>query len=389
MSSHTPLVDLSAQDDEILDEISAAIAELLESGDWILGEQLAQFEAEFAAYCESAHAVGTDSGLSALELALRAFGIRPGDEVITAANTFVATAFAISHTGAMPVFVDVDPLTYTLDPLKLERALTARTRAIVPVHLYGHPADMDPIVAFADEHDLVVIEDACQAHGAFYRGRRVGSLGDAAAFSFYPSKNLGALGDGGAVVTDDEEIADAIRVLRHYGQREKNRHVTKGFNKRLDTLHAAVLRTKLNHLDERNARRRANADLYDELLGELSVQLKAPRVAPWVEPVWHLYVVRVPNRDVLRAFLDEREIGTGIHYPLPVHLQPAYRDHGYGPGDFPLAEAYADEILSLPMYPSLDAESIERVVEAIAEFYAVETPVASALLPLAAPEGES
>ena len=366
MSWQLPLVDLHAQHAALADELSDAVRGAFERGDWILGEDVAAFEDEFAAYCATRHAIGTDSGLSALELALRAFGIGPGDEVITAANTFVATALAISQAGATPVLVDVDSDTYAIEPSLVEEAVTARTQAIVPVHLYGQMADMDAILDVAARHGLLVIEDACQAHGARLWGRRAGSFGHAAAFSFYPSKNLGACGDGGIVVTSDDGAADAIRVLPNYGQREKYHHVVKGFNRRLDTLQAALLRVKLRRLDEWNAARRRYADLYERLLGDADVV--APVTAAGAEHVWHLYVVRVAERDALRSYLDRCGIATGIHYPVPVHLQAAYADLGYGAGAFPVSERYAGQIVSLPMYAELDEASVERVAGAVAEF---------------------
>jgi dTDP-4-amino-4,6-dideoxygalactose transaminase len=321
------------------------------------------FEEEFARYCDVAHAVGVDSGTSALELALRAYDIGPGDEVITAANTFVATAFAISHAGATPVLVDVDPSTSALDPALIAAAVSRRTRAIIPVHLYGQIAPMEAVTAIAREHGLVVIEDACQAHGARAHGRRAGSFGDAAAFSFYPSKNLGAQGDGGIVVTPHDDIAQRLRLLRNYGTTEKYRSEIVGFNRRLDTLQAAMLRVKLVHLDDWNVARRGHAAHYDRLLED--VALVRPVVADGGEPVWHLYVVRTAERDRVRAQLDARGIQTGIHYPIPVHLQPAYRDLGHGPGDFPVTERLADEIISLPMYPEMSPEAVERVADAL------------------------
>jgi dTDP-4-amino-4,6-dideoxygalactose transaminase len=365
VNSNLPLVDLASQQRSLAPELLDTFASLLDRTDWIMGDALERFEREFAEYCEADHVVGTDSGMSALELALRAAGIGPGDEVITAANTFVATALAISHAGARPVLVDVDAETYTMSPRLLEEAIGDRTRAILPVHLYGHPADMAAITSIAEEHGLTVIEDACQAHGARYDGRRVGSLGHAAAFSFYPAKNLGALGDGGALVTNDDRIAEAARLLRDYGQRAKYEHVVKGFNRRLDTLQASVLTVKLKHLDDWNDKRRAHAALYTRLIGDSGVA--TPEPAPRTVPVWHLYVVRVADRERVRASLDEDGIQTGIHYPIPIHCQPAYVDLGYPVGTFPVTERYAAEILSLPMYPELDAAAIERVAHALSE----------------------
>jgi dTDP-4-amino-4,6-dideoxygalactose transaminase len=364
--SRIPFVDLAAQRASIEIEVDEAMRGCFDRNDWILGKDVAAFEEEFARYCDSAYAVGTDSGLSALELILRAYDIGPGDEVITAANTFVATALAISAAGATTKLVDVDPDTANLDPALLEEAIGPATKAIMPVHLYGQPADMDAIAAVAEAHGLVVIEDACQAHGARYKGRRAGSLGDAAAFSFYPSKNLGAYGDGGGVTTSNEELLDRLRLLRNYGQREKYVHIVEGYNHRLDTLQAAALRVKLRYLDQWNESRRRNADLYAELFAEHGIA--TPAAEPWAEHVWHLYVLQVPDRDGLRAFLGEREIDSGIHYPLPIHLQPAFAHLGYDEGDFPVTEALAESGISLPMYAELTEAQIRTVVTAVAEF---------------------
>jgi dTDP-4-amino-4,6-dideoxygalactose transaminase len=361
-----PFVDLQVEYQAIKTDLDNAIAAVLNRSDFVLGQAVGEFEEAFAQYCETSYAVGVDSGFSALELILRAYDIGPGDEVITAANTFIATALAISTVGAKPVLVDIDPDTYNLNPEILEAAITSATRAIIPVHLYGHPADMDPIVTIAQRHGVKVIEDACQAHGARYNGRRTGSLGDAAAFSFYPSKNLGAYGDGGIVVTSDPFVADRARLLRNLGQQAKYLHHIKGYNHRLDTVQAAILGTKLPHLDQRNAGRRQAAALYERLLADLPVV--APKVTANVEHVFHLFVVRIPERDLLQAHLTEAGIATGIHYPRPIHLQPAYQDLGYQQGDFPVTEQYADEILSLPMYPELQSEAIADVVGAISAF---------------------
>lgn len=363
---NVPFVDLRDQYQSLASEVQQAISTVLERGDFILGREVSLFEEEFAAYCGVEYAVGVDSGTSALELALRAFDIGPGDEVITAANTFIATAFAVSYTGATPVLIDVDPQTYTIDISLLESAITDRTRAIIPVHLYGHPADMDPIVEIAAKHGLVVIEDACQAHGARYKGKRVGSLGHVAAFSFYPSKNLGACGDGGMVVTNDEQVVESLRALRNYGEREKYHHLVQGFNHRLDTLQAAVLWVKLKHLDAWNAARCQHARLYRELLVHCPVVL--PAEAGYAEAVYHLYVIRVEDREGLRAYLQDRGVATGIHYPIPIHLQPGYRDLGYKKGSFPVTERYAEQVLSLPMYAELTPASIEYVAKAIKGF---------------------
>jgi dTDP-4-amino-4,6-dideoxygalactose transaminase len=361
-----PFVDLAAQHAAISMEAGAATARVLRDADFILGCDVECFEAEFARYCGCEHGVGVDSGTSALELALRAYGIGAGDEVIAPANTFIATALAISSTGATPVLVDVDAATHTIDPTRFEDAITHRTRAVVPVHLYGHPADMDAISEIARRRQLVVIGDACQAHGARYRERRVGALAHAAAFSFYPSKNLGACGDGGMVVTNDADAARSLRLLRNYGQEKKYYHVVPGYNRRLDTLQAALLRIKLKYLDGWNDARRRRADLYTRLLSDVVL---TPVAAPYAEPVWHLYVIQTANRDGLQAYLGERGIGTVIHYPTPIHLQPAYRDLGYQKGDFPITEAAAARVLSLPMYPELPLAAIEDdVAGAVREF---------------------
>src|SRR6267142_1715818 len=361
-----PFVDLSAQYPMIATEINEAVAKVIHDTDFILGREVGLFEEEFAAYCEAKYAVGVDSGTSALELALRAYEIGPGDEVITAANTFIASALAISHAGAKPVLVDVDPYTYTIDVAGIAKAITARTKAILPVHLYGHPAHMDPIRQLAEKYGLVVIEDACQAHGARYKGKRAGSLGHAAAFSFYPGKNLGGFGDGGMVVTNDRDIAKRLEMLRNYGQKEKYHHQFRGYNRRLDTLQAAILRVKLKYLEKWNAARRWNAKLYQQSLEGSGVV--TPTEAAGAESVWHLYVIRTEQRDELKDHLINRGISASIHYPIPIHLQPAYRDLGYQRGDFPVTEAHAQQILSLPMYAELTPVSVEYVAKSIVTF---------------------
>lgn len=364
--SQVPFLDLGAQYPAIAAEIDATTSKVILESDFILGRELRLFEEEFAAYCGARHAVGMDSGTSALELALRAYGIGPGDEVITVANTFIASALAISHCGAKPILVDADPATYTMDVAALSNAITPDTKAIIPVHLYGQPADMDPIMRLAGKYGLVVIEDACQAHGACYKGKRVGSLGHAAAFSFYPGKNLGAYGDGGMVVTNDRQVATRLEMLRNYGQKEKYHHLTQGYNRRLDTLQAAVLRVKLRHLDEWNSARRQHAERYRRLLEGHGVAV--PREASYAESVWHLFVIRTDQRDELKAHLANRGIGTGIHYPVPIHLQPAYRDLGYARGSLPVTEHFASRILSLPMYAELTPQGVEAVAEAVRDF---------------------
>ncbi|MCU1242693.1 MAG: Glutamine--scyllo-inositol transaminase [Candidatus Acidoferrum typicum] len=378
--SQVPFVDLGAQYHTISGEITEAVSKVLRESDFILGREVSLFEEEFASFCEAKWAIGVDSGTSALELALRAYEIGPGDEVITAANSFIASALAISHAGATPVLVDVDADTYTIDVAAIEKAITPRTKAIIPVHLYGHPADMDAIAQLAQRHGLVVIEDACQAHGARYKGKRTGSLGHAAAFSFYPGKNLGAYGDGGAVVTSDHAFAKRLEMLRNYGQKEKYQHMFRGYNRRLDTLQAAVLRIKLKYLEEWNEARRQHAKTYCRLLEQIGVVV--PRAATTSESVWHLYVIRIDQRDALKEHLTTRGIGVGIHYPIPIHLQPAYRDLGYRPGDFPVTEDYARRILSLPMYAELTPEIIGRVAETLSEFGITKQTPATWSMPL-------
>jgi dTDP-3-amino-3,4,6-trideoxy-alpha-D-glucose transaminase len=361
-----PFVDLQAQYQESKLEIDTAIMRVLEKSDYILGGAVEAFEKEFAGYCEVSHAVGVDSGYSALELALRAYGIGPGDEVITTANTFIATVLPIINCGAKPVLVDIDPDNYNLDPDRVSDAVTPATRAIIPVHLYGQPADMDAICSIAKQHDLIVVEDGAQSHGARYKGRRIGSFGHAAAFSFYPTKNLGAFGDGGAVVTDDGAIAEKIRLLRNLGQQVKYRHEIKGFNRRLDTIQAAVLCAKLPKLDACNAARRRLAQNYTEMLSGLPII--TPKKVSWAEHVYHLYVVRMKERDALKRHLEGAGIATVLHYPIPLHLQPALKDLGYQRGAFPVTEQYADEIISLPMYPEMHEAAQEIVVSEIRKY---------------------
>ncbi|TSE18228.1 dTDP-3-amino-3,4,6-trideoxy-alpha-D-glucose transaminase [Tepidimonas alkaliphilus] len=370
-----PFLDLKAPHNELCAELQAAFDRVLDSGWYILGNEVKQFEQEFAAYCEAEHCVGVGNGLEALHLILRAYGIGPGDEVIVPSNTYIATWLAVSYAGATPVPVEPDERTYNLDPLRIELAITPRTRAIIAVHLYGQPADMDAINAVASKHGLKVIEDAAQAHGARYKGRRVGSLGDAAGFSFYPGKNLGALGDGGAVTTNDAELADKVRVLSNYGSRIKYHNEVKGFNSRLDELQAAFLREKLKKLDEWNTRRKALAiEYFNHLsprpLGEGAGvrEIALPFVPEWADPVWHLFVVRSQQRDVLQNYLAERGIGTMIHYPIPPHLQPAYAELGYREGAFPISERIHREVMSLPMGPHLDTDAVSSIARAVMGF---------------------
>lgn len=356
-----PFLDLTAQLATIRPEVDAAIARVLDGTQFILGEEVSAFEQEFAAFCGASECVGVDSGLSALELVLRGIGVGPGDEVITGAHTYIATVIAITTVGATPVLVEVDPQTYLLDPAGLEAAITPRTRAIIPVHLYGQTVDMDPLLAVAQRHHLFVLEDACQAHGATYKGRRAGSLGHAAAFSFYPGKNLGAMGDGGAVTTNDAALASRLRMLRNYGQTVKYHHEMIGFNRRLDSLQAAVLRVKLRHLDDWNAGRRRVAAAYAERLASLPLTL--PIVGADNDPVWHLYVVRAADRDGLQTQLRAQGIDSGLHYPIPIHRQHAYPE--LAGLSFPLSEVIAAECLSLPMYAEMTDAQIEAVARAL------------------------
>jgi dTDP-4-amino-4,6-dideoxygalactose transaminase/acetyltransferase-like isoleucine patch superfamily enzyme len=358
-----PFVDLKAQYQAIRPEIQEAINRVLDGGSYVLGEEVAAFEREFATFSGATFGIAVNSGTSALHLALLAAGIGPGDEVITVPFTFVATAAAILYVGAKPVLVDIDPRTFTLDVTKLEQAIGPRTRAIMPVHLYGQPADMEPLVAIARRHGLVVIEDACQAHGAEYRGRRAGSLGDLGCFSFYPGKNLGAYGEGGLVVTDNAEYTRTIRMLRDWGAERKYQHVLKGYNYRMEGFQGAILRVKLRRLEAWTEARRAHAARYDRILANAGVT--TPTAMPDTRHVYHVYAVRSEQRDTLQHELQAVGIQTGIHYPIPVHLQPAYADLGYGAGDFPESERAAREVLSLPMYPELTPELQATVADAV------------------------
>lgn len=366
-----PLADLRAQNGQLQPELEQAFARVLHSSQFILGNEVERFEEEFAAYVHAAFGIGVNTGTSALHLALLAAGIGPGDEVITVPFTFVATVAAIEYAGARPVFVDIDPVHYTMDVGQIERAITARTKAILPVHLYGQPADMDPILAIARRHNLVVIEDAAQAHGAEYKGRRVGSIGDLGAFSFYPGKNLGACGEGGMVVTNHPEFARTIRMLRDWGAEKKYHHVLKGYNYRLEGIQGAILSVKLRHLDRWTEARRAHAAAYDALLGTMGVS--GPVAAPYAKHVYHVYPIRVEERSDVQKSLLNQGVQTGIHYPVPVHLQPAHADLGYRLHDFPHAERAAKEELSLPMFAELESAQIEQVCQAVAESQSVRT----------------
>ena len=358
-----PFLDLKAPHVELRAEIDAAIARVVDSGWYVLGPEVEAFEAEYAAWCEARHAVGVANGLDALHLALRALNVGPGDEVIVPSNTYIATWLAVSQCGARPVPVEPLDASYNLDPARIEAALTPRTKLILPVHLYGQPADLDPILQLARKHGLRVLEDGAQAHGARYKGRRIGGHGDAVAWSFYPGKNLGALGDGGAVTTNDAQIADRLRVLRNYGSRVKYVNEVAGYNSRLDPLQAAVLRVKLAHLDDWNARRAALAQVYLDGLRDTGLVL--PHVPDWAQPAWHLFVVRHRQRDDLQRALSDAGIGSLIHYPIPPHKQQAYAEAGYPADAFPVASQLATEVLSLPMGPQLLTEQARVVVAAV------------------------
>ncbi len=368
-----PLLDLESEYRALGESISAAVQRTIDSRQFILGREVAAFEEEFADYCRAPHATGVNSGTSALHLALLACGVGPGDEVVTVPFTFYATVAAIGYCGATAVFADIDPRTFNLDPAALEAAITPRTRAILPVHLYGQPADMDAICAIARRHGLPVIEDAAQAHGAELAGRRAGSLADIACFSFYPTKNLGAAGEGGMVTTANPEFARTVRMLRDWGQERKYHPVLKGFNYRLEGMQAAVLRVKLPHLDRWNDARRASAALYDSLLDHPS--LIRPFTLPEARHVYHLYTVRVPARDAVQRSLDAAAVQTAVHYPTPIHLLPAYATPRYRAGDFPRAEVAALSVLSLPMNPWLTPDQVRRAAAALLDaLNALEIP---------------
>jgi dTDP-4-amino-4,6-dideoxygalactose transaminase len=360
-----PLVDLKAQYTTISDEVKIAIQGVLDSCQFALGSEVSTFEREFAAYCNVTEAVGVNSGTSALHLALLAAGVGPGDEVVTVPFTFVATAAAIHYTGATPIYVDIDPETFNMDPAKLDAVVTARTRAVVPVHLYGQPADMDAINKIARERGLVVIEDAAQAHGAEYKGRRVGSLASMACFSFYPGKNLGAYGEAGLVTTDNPEYARKIRMLRDWGAEQKYHHVLKGYNYRMEAMQGAVLRVKMRHLEKWTEARRRIARRYDEAFA--GTEIRTPQPTDSNRHVYHVYAIRSTARARWQQELSARGIQTGIHYPIPVHRQPAYTDGRWNAGDFPHSETAAEEVLSLPMYPELQESQQDEVVRAVLE----------------------
>jgi len=367
LTKRIPFVDLQAQHKPLMEEIDKAVRSVIGTTGFILGPETGNFEKEFAEYFGAKHCVGLGSGTDALYLSLLALEIGKGDEVIVPALTFAASALAITYTGATPVFVDVDEKTYNIDPAKIEKAITPKTKALMPVHLYGQPAAMDKILAIAKTHKLFVVEDACQAHGATFQDKKAGTFGDVACFSFYPSKNLGACGDGGALITASDKIDAKIRMLRNYGQPVRYVHKELGFNSRLDSLQAAILRIKLRHLDQWNAGRRQAAAHYNELLKGAPVTL--PYEAPDAKSVYHLYVVRAARREELRQALGEAGIDTGIHYDTPLHLQECFRYLGYKDGDFPVAEKAAREIVSLPMFPELSKEDVELVARTLKRFY--------------------
>jgi len=358
-----PFVDLKAQYLSIKEEVDAAVIGVLESTQFVLGKEVAAFEELFAAYTQTSHVMGVNTGTSALHLALLAAGVGRGDEVITTPFTFIATVSAIDYTGATPVFVDIDPASFTIDPAKIEAAIPPRTKAILPVHLYGQPADMDPIMEIAKRHGLVVIEDAAQAHGAEYKGRRVGGIGDLGCFSFYPGKNLGAYGEGGAVTTNNPGYAHTVRMLRDWGAERKYYHDLKGFNYRLEGVQGAVLKVKMKYIEAWTEARRAVAARYDQQLA--GTNTRTPAALPDRRHVYHVYAIRDANRDALQAFLHDRGVSTGIHYPIPVHLQRAFAELGHKQGDFPESEAAASEVLSIPMYPELPQDQQDLVIAAL------------------------
>ncbi len=367
-----PLVDLKRQYSIINEEVDKRVKSVLESGSFILGTEVRRFEGEFAAFCGAEHAIGVSSGTSALSLSLLALGINQGDEVITTPNTFIATAGAISHSGAIPFFVDIDPTTYNMDVSQIESAITSRTRAIIPVHLYGQAAEIDAILEIADKYHLKVVEDACQAHGAEYKGKRVGAFGDVSAFSFYPGKNLGAYGDAGAVVTNNKGLAEKIRLLRDHGSLKKYCHEVIGYNHRLDEIQAAILSIKLKYLDDWNAKRGRNAEIYNQYLQELVDEglVITPKEKGYIKHVYHLYVIQVDEsvRDKLLKHLNANGIGAQIHYPIPIHLQNAYNHLGYKDGNFPVTEKLVKRIVSLPMFPELGEKEIEYITGEIETF---------------------
>jgi dTDP-4-amino-4,6-dideoxygalactose transaminase len=367
MSEPVPYLDLKAQLKPLRAEIDAAIARTLDNCSFCLGPDVAQFEKDFAAFCGAQHALGFNSGTSALHVAMLLLGVGPGDEVITTPYTFIATSWAISYCGAKPVYVDIDDATFNLNPALIEKAITPRTKAVLPVHLYGQPFDVDAVAAICKKHNLPFVEDAAQAHGAKYQGKSIGTFGAVSCFSFYPAKNLGACGEGGALVTNDAKLATRAKSLREHGSTVRYHHDEVGYNYRLEGIQGAVLGVKLKHLAQWTRERQRVAARYAELLAD--TPLKLPTVTPGNESAWHLYTVRSPRRDELKKFLDENKIGNAVHYPMPLHLQKVYANLGYKPGDFPVAEKAAREVLSLPMFPELTDAQIQRVADVVKDFF--------------------
>ncbi|MCM8779644.1 MAG: DegT/DnrJ/EryC1/StrS family aminotransferase [Candidatus Omnitrophica bacterium] len=363
---HIPFIDIKSQHKEIEKELNSAVNNVIQRGDFILGEDVKLFEQEFAKYCGTKFAIGVNSGTDALFLSLLACGVGKGDEVIVPVFTFIATAFAVSYTGAKPVFVDIEEKTFNIDPEKIEKAVTRKTKAIIPVHLFGQPAELEPILKIARQRKLKVIEDAAQAHGAEYKGKKVGQFGKTGCFSFYPTKNLGGFGDGGMIVTDDEKIYKNLFLLRDCGRKKRYEHATKGYNSRLDTVQAAVLRIKLQKLDRWNALRRKNAQLYNTMLKDAYAVI-TPHESKDSLHVYHQYAIRVKNRDKIMEFLRKNGVTTAVYYPLPLHLQPAYKELGYKKGDFPVAEEVSRDILSLPMHPGLIKKQVQKIAGLIKE----------------------
>jgi len=354
----------------VTDEQKEAVLRVLDSGNYILGEENRKIEKEFAEYCGTKYAVALNSGTAALHLALLSLGVGEGDEVITVSNTFIATANAVLFVGARPVFVDINPTTYTMKVESLEKSITGRTKAIIPVHLYGHPVDMDPLIEIAKEHNLYVIEDACQAHGALYKGKKVGSIGDIGCFSFYPSKNMTVCGDGGILVTNNGEAAEKSKIIRHQGQKIRNIHECLGYNMRLSEVHAAIARVQLRLLDKLNEARRKNASTYDSLFEDLKDKIVRPIEKSWANHVYHLYVIQTSRRDSLKNYLAEKGIETGVHYPIPVHLQSFYQElFGFSEGMYPITENAAKNVLSLPCHPALSQNDIIYIAENVHDFW--------------------
>lgn len=362
-----PYLDLKVQYESLRDEIADSLQQVLDNTAFAGGPFVEKFEKEFASFCQSKFALGVGNGTDALWASLTALGVGQGDEVITTPNTFIATTEAILLSGAKIVFVDIDEVTYNIDPALIESAITERTKAIIPVHLYGQPADMDPIMEIAKKHGLFVIEDACQAHGARYKGRRAGTIGDIGCFSFYPGKNLGAYGEAGGIVTDNPQLVEKIKMFRDHGQIKKYHHSSFGWNGRMDGFQGAVLSVKLKYLDQWNENRRKNAELYNNLLGDVE-GITTPAQAEYAEHVYHIYTIRVKNRDKLMVSLGEKNISCGIHYPIPLHLQDAYRDMGHSKGSFSVTEKCSEQVISLPMYPELSEEQIEKVSQEVKAF---------------------